>query len=338
MQALLESAATVATADTSLLVTGETGAGKEWLARHIHEQGPRATGPFVATNCGAIPEGLFESEFFGHVRGAFTGATNDRKGVFQEASGGTLLLDEVGDIPLSAQSKLLRALQEKRVRPVGSDRSIDVDVRIIAATNRNLARAVENGGFRADLYYRLSVVELDVPPLRDRPADIVRLVDEQLEDVSSRLRRPVRGVTSEALRLLQDYPWPGNVRELLNVIERAILFCPGTVITVDDLPDSIRLHQAITSDGEPDHEHLLTLPLSAARERVVAAFEASYLRALLDTHNGHLGRAARGAGIHPRTLYNKMQEYGLRKERFRPLRAATEEQSERPARVAPEED
>lgn len=319
MQKLLASAAKVAHSDTSLLISGETGVGKEWLARRVHDEGPRASGPFVAVNCGAIPEGLFESEFFGHVRGAFTGATRDRKGAFQLARDGTLLLDEVGDIPPLAQSKLLRALQDMEVQPVGGDAPVSVNPRIMAATNRNLRDAVERGEFRADLFYRLSVVELKVPPLRDRPEDVAFLVQQHMRDVSDRLRRPVRAITTQALRLLEDYPWPGNVRELLNVVERAVLFCPGTVLAVDDLPRTIRVHKANPSEADPADRRLMGLPLLVARDRLVAEFEASYLRRLLKTHNGHLGKAAQAADIHPRTLYNKMQEHGLKKEHFRSL-------------------
>ena len=317
MEQLLESAAKVAASDTPLLISGETGAGKEWVARWIHKHSHRADGPFLPVNCGAIPEGLFESEFFGHVRGAFTGATGDRRGAFQQANGGTLLLDEIGDIPPPAQSKLLRALQEAQVHPVGSDWPVDVDVRIIAATNRDLGAAVANREFRADLFYRLNVVELTVPPLRERPSEVPELVRQHVRKVSDRLRRPVRAVSDEALSLLQQYSWPGNVRELLNVVERALLFCPGTVLTVDDLPEAIRSPSMGVETTVSGQAGLMGLPLAEAREQVVARFEAAYLKELLATCEGHLGKAARAAGIHPRTLYNKMQEYGLRKEAFR---------------------
>ncbi|NNF26990.1 MAG: sigma-54-dependent Fis family transcriptional regulator [Gemmatimonadetes bacterium] len=306
--------ARVSRSDTSLLIAGETGSGKEWLARWIHADGPRSAGPFVAVNCGAVPDGLFESELFGHTKGSFTGATRDRRGAFQQASGGTLLLDEIGDIPIAAQSKLLRALQENEVKPVGSDRGVPVDVRIIAASNRDLKAAEERGEFRADLFYRLAVVTLLVPSLRERRDEIAGLVDEQIRACVGRLGQPMIGVSPEALLLLESYQWPGNVRELMNVVERAVLLSAGEPLSVQDLPEEIRC------PGEPaptSTEGLLEMTLAAATDEVVRELEVSYLSGLLSRHSGHLARAAEAAGINRRTLYNKMQEHHLTKEEFR---------------------
>jgi len=314
MQDLLDLTARVSRSDTSLLIAGETGSGKEWLARWIHADGPRAAGPFVAVNCGAVPDGLFESELFGHVRGSFTGATRDRRGAFQQASGGTLLLDEIGDIPITAQSKLLRALQEKEVQPVGSDRAVPVDVRIIAASNRDLKAAEERGEFRADLFYRLAVVTLDVPALRERRDEIAGLVRQQIKACVGRLGQPAISVSAEALALLQSYHWPGNVRELLNVVERAVLLGAGQHLSVDDLPQEIRFP---TEPPPTSAESFMDMTLAAARDELVREFEVSYLTRILSRHDGHLARAAEAAGINRRTLYNKMQEHDLSKEEFR---------------------
>src|SRR5262245_60664753 len=210
----------VAQLDTTVLIDGETGVGKELLARTLHFSGPRREKPFVAVNCAAIPEELFESELFGHRRGAFTGATEPRRGHFQLASGGTMLLDEIGEMPFGLQSKLLRAIEEKRITPIGAERPVDIDVRFIATTNQNLREAVERGAFRRDLFYRLAVFPMRVPPLRDRTEDIPALAGHFLEESSRRCKKAIRGFAPAALDALVRYPWPGNVRELENVVER----------------------------------------------------------------------------------------------------------------------
>lgn len=313
MRGVLELSRQVASTDTSLLITGETGAGKEWLARGIHKAGPRADGPFVAVHCGALPEPLFESEVFGHVKGAFTGASSERRGCFQLADGGTLLLDEIGDVPPTLQSKLLRALQENHVQPVGSDRQVPVDVRIIAATNQDLTKAMTERRFRPDLYYRLGVVSLHMPALRERREDIARIVVGELYRFAREFGRPVEAVSSDALALLEANDWPGNVRELVNVVERAVLVCRGSVLNVEDLPPEIRVGVESTLVSRTP----LHLPFATARDRVVREFEIAYLTGLLERCGGRLGAAAERAGIAPRTLYNKMLEHGLRKEDFR---------------------
>ncbi|MGH7541166.1 MAG: sigma-54 interaction domain-containing protein [Gemmatimonadota bacterium] len=320
MEQLMELARRVASADTSLLVTGETGVGKEWLARAIHAEGPRAGGPFVAVNCAALPEGLLESELFGHVEGAFTGAIRARRGYFELAHGGTLFLDEVGEIPLALQAKLLRALQERTIQPIGGEESFEVDVRIIAASNRDLEVAVQEGSFRSDLYYRLGVVTLTVPPLRERRDDIPVLVDTYLQRFSIQLGRPVDGLSLDAMQALIEYDWPGNVRELINVMERGVLLCRGHRLGVADLPDGLHAQRASNGAGPGplrDPEAWMGRPLHEARAELVEVFEREYLARTLERCEGRVGDAADRAGIDPRTLYNKMRQYGLEKERFR---------------------
>lgn len=224
---------------TNVLITGESGTGKELIARALHAFGPRSTESFVTVNCGALPESLMESELFGHERGAFTGAVRSALGLFREADGGTLFLDEVGEIPLQVQVKLLRAIQERKIRPVGGSTESEVDVRIVAASNRDLEVEVKDGRFRSDLFYRLNVVCVDIPPLRERPEDIPALIQHFLEVYSQETGRSVRSITKGALQILRDYRYPGNVRELENIIERAVALSPGEVIDVDVLPSML---------------------------------------------------------------------------------------------------
>jgi len=322
MQELHQVVERVVRADSSLLILGETGVGKEWLARSVHRRSHRASGPFLAVNCGALPETLLESELFGHEEGAFTGAARARRGYFELAHGGTIFLDEIGDMPLHLQVKLLRVLQDHAIVRVGSETSIDIDVRVMAATNRELLAEVESRRFRSDLYYRLGVVTLTVPPLRERREDIADLCRRFIHHFRLKLGNPVRGVTQEALRVLQQYAWPGNVRELANVVERAVLLSNDAWIGLDDLPE------AIFAAGEPSaagagrgavgrDDGLLALPLYEARDRVIADFEAAYLDGLLRRTRGRVGEAARIAGIAPRSLYNKMRALGLRKDDYR---------------------
>ena len=323
MRALLDRIDRVAAASTPVLILGETGVGKEWIARRLHRQSPRRKGPFVPLNCAAIPQQLVESELFGHTRGAFTGATAARRGYFELAHGGTLFLDEVGEIPLEQQSKLLRVLQERRVRPVGGDRELEVDVRVVAATNRDLQTEVAAGRFRQDLFYRLSVVELEVPPLRERTEDLEALVELQLDRLRETHGRQVEGVHPDALDALLRYAWPGNIRELMNVLERAVLLCLGSLITLEDLPRGIAgEHPVATVSAEEPHAHLpgggwLHLPWKSAREELLRQGERAYLVHLLRTTGGRIGLAARQAGIAERSLFEKMRRHGLRKEDFR---------------------
>ena len=312
--------------DTALLIEGETGVGKERLASAIHAEGPRSTGRFVALNCGALPEPLMESELFGHVRGAFTGATAARRGWFEIAHHGTLFLDEVGEIPVHLQVKLLRVLQEHEIQPVGSEKSFGVDVRVIAASNRPLEPDVESGRFRRDLYHRLSVVTVTVPPLRERLEDIPVLVERHIRYIAQQIGRHVTGINAQAMQAMCRYSWPGNVRELNNVLERAILLCDDTEITLDDLPESIAGTMAASPSAGPaaDSAHGLRLPetwlgkpLHEVRESFFSDLERQYIEGLLRATGGRIGEAAKRAGLQERSLYEKMKQFGLRKEDFR---------------------
>ncbi len=323
----------VVASESSLLILGETGAGKEWLARAIHAESPRARGPFLAVNCAALPESLLESELFGHERGAFTGAVRAHRGAFELAHRGTLFLDEVGEIPAHLQAKLLRALQDRRITRVGGEEPLKVDVRIMAATNRDLAAEIRARRFRPDLYYRLGVVTLEVPPLRERPEDIPALLRSAIRTSALRSGRHLPALTDEALAALVAYPWPGNVRELFNVMERAVLLAGGDRLTPADLPEAIAAlapgareagpagapapggaaEPAGGSADAPDLER----PWREARRAALDAAERAYLTAVLGRHQGRVGLAARAAGLSERALYAKMRRHGLRKEDFR---------------------
>jgi DNA-binding NtrC family response regulator len=326
MQAFMDVVHRVYDSDTSLLLLGETGVGKERLARAIHGESARAGGPFVAVNCGAIPEALLESELFGHERGAFTGASRARRGWFELGHGGTVFLDEIADLPTHVQVKLLRVLQERAVQPLGGERTMHVDVRIMAASNRSLEAEVERGAFRRDLFYRLSVVTLEMPPLRERRQDVPDLVASYLDHFSRTIGREVSEIDEAALAALVDHDWPGNVRELINVLERAVLLCRRETITLDDLPDVIRgparvRDVVLPEDGAepvglPDPAWL-ERPLREVRRSAVEAVERAYLHGLLERTAGAVGETARRAGITPRALYGKMRTLGLRKEDYR---------------------
>jgi len=295
MQRLLQQVVQVADSDVSILLFGETGTGKEVFARVIHSNSRRSKGPFVALNCAAIPETLFESELFGHVRGAFTSAHSAKRGLFQSANGGTLFLDEIGELPLSMQVKLLRAVQEREVREVGSEISTKIDVRIITATNKDLGEAVKNGSFRNDLYYRISVVPLFLPPLRDRRDDIPLLAQHFLIASAKRANKDLRGFTPAALNRLVTHPWPGNVRELENVIEKASVMTRQDMITPDLLPSMG------TSPDAP------LKPLTEAKEE----FEKTYLKNVLQLTGGNISRAAQFAGRYRADFYKMLKKYGL---------------------------
>ena len=287
-----------ADSDATILILGETGTGKELVARALHEHGRRSKRPFVAVNCAAIPGELLESELFGHVKGAFTGAATDRTGAFREADGGTLFLDEIGDMPAAMQAKILRALQEKVVTPVGG-KPASVNARVIAATHRDLARMVEQGGFREDLYYRLNVVPIALPPLRERQVDILPLAQHFLQ--RSGRQNASKRLTQSALARLLEYSWPGNVRELKNAIERAIVLVRGDVIDADDLAISDHADDRISRDD------LLKGDLPAA----IAKLETAMIRKALHACGGNRAEAARRLNIHRQLLYAKMQRYGL---------------------------
>jgi len=319
MRDFLDVVKRVASSDSTLLVTGETGVGKERLARAIHAESSRADGPFVAVNCGALPENLLESELFGHQKGAFTGATAARRGHFEAAAGGTIFLDEVGEMPEHLQVKLLTVLQRREVQPLGAERPRPIDVRVIAATNRDIADDVGQGRFREDLYFRLNVVSLVIPPLRERLEDLPTLLGRFLRHFTEVHERPdIRRIDDGALERLHAYAWPGNVRELVNVIERAVLLCRGDEITVAELPPELGrgAAHALPAAAAPPPEWL-ELPLQEARRRTVEEFERRYLEHHLREHRGVLAAVARSAGVNPRTLYEKMRRLGLRKEDFR---------------------
>jgi len=304
MREVFELVSSVAELDTTVLIHGETGVGKELLARSLHFSGPRRDRPFVAVNCAAIPAELFESELFGFRKGAFTSATEGRRGFFQAADGGTLLLDEVGEMPLPLQSKLLRAIEEKRVTPIGSDRSVDIDVRFIATTNKDLLPEVERAAFRRDLYYRLSVMPIRVPPLRERTGDIPLLAQHFLEASARRAKKSVRDIAPAAMEALCRYGWPGNVRELANVIERAVIVARGE--TICDVERFL--------DAEAERPRVdITLPFREAKARVVEDFERAYIAALLESHGGKVTAAAKHADMDPKNFSEKVARYGLRR-------------------------
>jgi two-component system response regulator AtoC len=288
----------------TVLLTGESGTGKEVLARAIHAQSARRAQAFVAVNCGAIPEALLESELFGHAKGAFTGADRARRGLFAEADGGTLFLDEIGELPLPLQVKLLRVLQEEEIRPVGESKSREVDVRVLAATARDLPREVAEGRFREDLFYRLDVLRVAVPPLRERREDIPLLVDHFLAQCRKSLGKSVRAVADDALAKLVSYAWPGNVRELENVIERAVILADDDRITLRELPESVTTQSREPASPADPRD----FSLAAARRR----FESDWIRRALDASGQNRTHAARLLGISHRALLYKLKEYGIR--------------------------
>jgi DNA-binding NtrC family response regulator len=285
--------------DATVLVTGESGTGKELAARALHAESRRAGSPFIALNCSALPGELIESELFGHVKGAFTGADRDRAGVFEAADGGTLFLDEVGDLAPSAQAKLLRAVEERRVTPVGTSASRPVDVRLIAATNRPLEEMATRGEFREDLLYRIQVVTLRLPPLRERRADIPALAVHFVAEFAARHDRPVRSLSAAARRALVAYDWPGNVRELRNVLERAVVLAEAEEIDIAALPPRVT---GATSAHGPVDAALADLPYTEARDRAMDAFERSFLAAALERHGGNVSATARALGLHRQSL------------------------------------
>jgi len=309
MQVLLQQVAQVADTDATICLSGETGTGKEVIARVIHCNSRRARGPFLAVNCAAIPDTLFESELFGYVKGAFTGALGSKRGLFQSANGGTLFLDEISEIPLALQVKLLRALQEREVREVGSEHPTKVDVRIMTATNQDLAQAVRTGAFREDLYYRIQVVPLNVPPLRERRDDIPLLAQHFLKQSAQRMKKDIRGILPDAMQKLMLYPWPGNVRELENLIEKAVIMATQDMITSDLIPFLTQ-----SAQGRPK-------PLTEAKEE----FERGYLKEIVQLTGGNISRAAQIAGRYRADFYKLLRKYGLHPGDGKGARAADRE-------------
>ncbi|MDD3516852.1 MAG: sigma-54 dependent transcriptional regulator [Chromatiales bacterium] len=299
MQRLLDTARQIAPTDCNVLITGESGTGKELFARYLHAHSRRSSGPFLAVNCGAFTEELLANELFGHEKGAFTGATDARAGLVEAAAGGTLFLDEVTEMPPSMQVKLLRVLQEKEVLRLGSTRPLPVDVRFLAASNRDVQQAVRDGRFRQDLYFRLNVVTLHVPPLAARRADIALLAGHFLEKYAAVMGKPVRELAPDALMLLEDYGFPGNVRELENIIARGVALAGGERIEAGDLPEDLRLHAARTFRTEQ------------GRIPSLADQEEAYLRWVLEQTDGNRSQAARLLGIDRVSLWRKLKKFGI---------------------------
>lgn len=319
MKSVLSIIDRVADSPSTVLITGESGTGKELVAMALHKGSPRADKPFIRINVAAIPQTLIEAELFGHEKGAFTGAVTQKPGRFELADGGTLFLDEIGDLPIEMQVKLLRALQESQFERVGGIKTLNVDVRLIAATNRDLLKAIDEGRFREDLYYRLNVVPISLPPLRERVEDIPLLVTHFVEKLSARLNRDVREVNPDAMALLQSYPWPGNIRELENIIERTLLFADGPVIDVSALPPDIvakvkgmsehtvqAVAVAATGDHAPDAS------MKDIVRKATADIEKALIVRALDETSGNVTHAARRLKISRKSLQIKMKEFGLR--------------------------
>ena len=302
MGKLYDQLSQIADSDVSVLILGESGTGKEVVARALHRRSRRRDKPFVAINCAALPDALLESELFGHVKGAFTDARSDRKGLFAQAEGGTLLLDEIGEMPLSMQVKLLRALEENKIRPVGGERELPFDVRLITATNRDLETEVEEGRFRQDLFFRINVLQLDLPPLRSRGTDILLLSQSFIELLAARSGKKVVGLSESVAEKLLAYAWPGNVRELRNVIERAVALTRHDKLTMEDLPEKIRDYrssQVVIGGNDPGE----LAPLEEVERR--------YILHVLEVVGGNRTLAARTLGLDRKTLYRKLRQYGV---------------------------
>ena len=302
LRAVLGMIRKVAPTPATVLITGSNGTGKELVARALHRLSPRAKNPFVALNCAAISENILESELFGHVRGAFTGATSNREGRFEYADGGTLFLDEIGDMSLHLQVKLLRVIQEREIVRVGANEPKQIDVRVIAATNKNLQEEIEKGNFREDLYYRLKVVHIHMPSLADRPDDISVLCDHFIEKASRDFDKTIKGLDPVALQQLTNFDWPGNVRQLENTIERMVLLAPSEMLTSADIPEDIR--------GTPSRSQAL-VPMDLFDGLSLSKIEEHMILHYLEQHDGNRAKVAKALGISERTLYRKLKEYGL---------------------------
>jgi DNA-binding NtrC family response regulator len=299
----------VAPTDASVFISGESGTGKELIARACHTNSRRSDRPFTAINCAALPDHLLESELFGHVKGAFTGADRDRAGLLEVASGGTFFMDEITEMSMDLQAKLLRVIQERRIRRVGGEVEIPIDVRWVSATNRDPEQAVRDGALRQDLLYRLNVVPVKLPPLRQRREDIPALAQHYLKRYGQEYDRGNLRFSPEALRVLVDFHWPGNVRELQNMMERIVSLClPGQEITVEDLPEELSMRPV---NGRPSIAYSADLPFHDAKNDAITVFEKEYLRDLLRRHNGNISQAARTAGIDRKTIHRMLTKYDL---------------------------
>jgi DNA-binding NtrC family response regulator len=315
MEAVKKMILKVARSSSTVLIRGESGTGKELIARSIHNQSPRSTEMFQAVNCAAINENLLESELFGHEKGSFTGAHAEKKGLFEVADRGTLFLDEIAELDIAMQAKLLRALQEREIRRVGGTREIPIDVRVVAATNRDLRAMVADGRFRDDLYYRINVLSIDVPPLRERRDDIPVLIDFFLKKHTRNTSRLVRGLTADTKKLMQDYSWPGNVRQLESAIERAILLCEGDLITIDDLPLEVR------QESRPVSETAFKLPAGGIAFEDV---ERSLIMQAMEQTDYNITKSAKLLGLTFRTLQYRLEKFGIK----RPDKDGAEEEEE----------
>ncbi len=301
MQRILEVVGQVSDLHANILIEGESGTGKELIARAIHSASARAAGPYVPINCAAIPETLLESELFGYVRGAFTDARKDRRGLFQEASGGVLFLDEISEIPLTLQAKLLRILEDKEVRPLGANQVEKVDTRVLSASNRSLDEQVRAGKFRQDLYYRLNVIRIELPPLRQRSEDIPLLVNHFIDKFAESAKRVIKGIDPAALTVLQSHDWPGNIRELEHVLERAVLLGKDDTVGLDDLPQPMIAHS----------ERGFVAGQAVAKQLTLRDLEREYIGKVLETTHGNKTEAARILGVDRTTLYRKLEEYKI---------------------------
>jgi len=310
MRRVFEMAERVAPTDTTVLILGESGTGKDLLAQEIHERSPRAAKPFVAVNCAALPENLIESELFGYERGAFTGAAQQRKGKFELASGGTIFLDEIGDMNAVTQAKVLRALENRKIERLGGSHSIEVDVRVISATHRDLAAEIAAGRFREDLYYRLRVVSLELPPLRTHKEDLALLAASILDQLGARHGRRVK-LGREATELLRNYDWPGNVRELRNALERTLVLTRGEEITAADLPEEIRQGTGglASARNSGDDSYLAEVDFREAKRK----FEIAYLKRKLEEHHWNVSKTAAEVGLHRQSLQEKLRELGIQR-------------------------
>jgi DNA-binding NtrC family response regulator len=307
MEAVFDLVRKAARSDANILIQGESGTGKELIARAIHAQSPRAEEVFVPLDCAALPDTLLESELFGHERGAFTGADRTKPGMIEVADRGTLFLDEIGELPQALQAKLLRALQERQIRRVGATRFVNVDVRLVSATNRDIVELVRKGQFREDLFYRVNVIRIALPPLKERTGDVALLTHHFLRRYGRNRDHPLDGIEPDALARLEAYPWPGNVRELQNVIERACVLADEPMVRVRDLPDYVRGrgHPAPAIPGKD-------LPLAEAREAWLGAFAHEYLTDLLRRHAGNITQAAKTAGVDRKTLHRLLAKHGIK--------------------------
>ncbi len=312
LQKVLSLVRRAARSEADIVVMGESGTGKELIANAVHTNSKRASGPFVALDCASLPDNLLESELFGYEKGAFTGAVKSKPGLMETAHSGTFFLDEIGELPLGLQVKLLRTLQERQVRRVGGTKSAAIDVRMVSATNRDLAQMVKDGKFREDLFYRLNVITINLPPLRERVGDVALLAHAFLRKQAQQdSEMPVRGITPQALAALDAYSWPGNVRELRNVIERACALTEGEMISPGDLPDNIRQPASPATSAAESSNALGSASLKDAKGRWLSNFEPSYVEGLLKDHSGNVSQAARAAGVDRKTLYRLIKKYNL---------------------------